>query len=323
MLKIKGKAYLNLTTIKNIEGGKEMDGILPLWKPKGYTSHDCVMRIRKLYQTKKVGHTGTLDPEVEGVLPICIGQATKVVPFLTDTKKTYVAEVTLGIATDTEDSYGEVIDRAGSVEMPDTPLIKKVLSTFKGEINQTPPMYSAVKVNGKKLYEYARQGIEVERPLRQVTIHDIQFLSKETKKNSFSFRVECSKGTYIRTLAVDIGEALGYPAHMSHLVRNQTGDFQKDECVTFEMIEEVQSLEKREIFLSPLNKGLSHLDVYEVGEPDKKRVQMGQKLPLPVSLPETNPFRVEYKQQLLAIYQIHPTKTDLIKPVRVFLNESR
>lgn len=305
-----------------------MDGILPLWKPKGFTSHDCVMKVRKLYQTKKVGHTGTLDPEVEGVLPICIGQATKIVPFLTDTVKTYEAEVTLGISTDTEDSQGAVVEEVNDViTAPDVSEIEKVLASFKGSIVQIPPMYSAVKVNGKKLYEYARAGIEVERPSREVTVKSLELLTNPEKKEdgnwAFSFRAVCSKGTYIRTLAVDIGKALGYPAHMSNLVRLQTGDFHKDDCVNFEEIEKGISPEKRKVFLQPIQKGLTHLDVYQVEEAVKHKVLFGQKLALPASLPKTNPFRVEADQQLLAIYQLHPSKADEIKPVRVFQNESR
>lgn len=304
-----------------------MDGILPLWKPKGFTSHDCVMKIRKLYQTKKVGHTGTLDPEVEGVLPICIGQATKIVPFLTDTLKTYEATVTLGVSTDTEDSHGEIIEKAETITPPNVNEIKKVLSSFQGVITQVPPMYSAVKVNGRKLYEYARAGMEVERPVRNVTVKEILLLTKPEKNEddtwSFSFRAVCSKGTFIRTLSYDIGKALGYPAHMSHLVRLQTGVFHKEECVTFEDIEAKTSLETRQLLLSPIKDGLTHLDTYRIDEEMKRKVVVGQKLPLPSPLPETNPFQVEYDQQLLAIYQIHPSKENEIKPVRVFQSESR
>src|SRR5699024_11128015 len=138
------------------DGADHMNGILPLWKPKGMTSHDCVVKIRKLFRRKKVGHTGTLDPEVEGVLPICLGQGTKIVPFLTDTKKTYEAKIMLGTATDTEDSEGEDIEREEILTIPTEVEIKRVLDSFRGKITQIPPMYSAVKVNGKKLYEYAR-----------------------------------------------------------------------------------------------------------------------------------------------------------------------
>src|SRR5690625_2522556 len=141
-----------------------MNGILPLWKPKGLTSHDCVIQVRKLFKTKKVGHTGTLDPEVEGVLPICIGQATKVVPFLTDTKKTYIAELKLGSTTETEDSYGETIKETEVDYFPSDEEINLALQSFHGEVTQIPPMYSAVKVKGKKLYEYARANEKVERP---------------------------------------------------------------------------------------------------------------------------------------------------------------
>lgn len=308
-------------------GGKDMEGILPLWKPKGFTSHDCVMKIRRLYQTKKVGHTGTLDPEVEGVLPICIGQATKIVPFLTDTAKTYEAEVTIGYSTDTEDSYGEIIERTEKINLPDISEVTRIVNSFQGEIIQIPPMYSAVKVNGKKLYEYARAGIKIERPERKVTIHEIELLKPPSQKENgnitFVFRAVCSKGTYIRTLAVDIGKALGYPAHMSHLVRLQTGDFCKDDCVTLEEIEKTDQGESRQALLFPMKKGLNHLDVVQVQDSDVWKVQVGQKLPLPSQLPETDPFRVEADQKLLAIYQVHPSNHNEIKPVRVFNLESR
>src|SRR5699024_9577484 len=198
-----------------------LNGILPLWKPKGMTSRDCVVRVRKLFSMKKVGHTGTLDPEVEGVLPICLGQGTKIVPFLTDTKKTYVAEIMLGTARETEEK------------------IKKVLHSFEGKITQIPPMYSAVKVNGKKLYEYARNNEEVERPKREVTIHEIKHLSSKKNNNRIiKMKVICSKGTYIRTLCADIGKALGYPAHMYSLVRLATGSLDKKDTYTFDTIEE-------------------------------------------------------------------------------------
>ncbi len=191
-----------------------VNGVLPLHKPVGMTSHDCVMKIRKLLKTKKVGHTGTLDPEVSGVLPICVGRATKIVEYVTDKSKTYDAEITLGFSTSTEDQTGETV----SVKPVKEPLkeadIKAVLDELKGPQEQVPPMYSAVKVNGKKLYEYARAGIEVERPKRNITIEDIALTSPVTYKEdtaSFRFTVTCSKGTYVRTLAVTIGENSAIP----------------------------------------------------------------------------------------------------------------
>ncbi|WP_085992374.1 tRNA pseudouridine(55) synthase TruB [Oceanobacillus senegalensis] len=293
-----------------------MDGILPLWKPRGMTSHDCVMKCRKLYNTKKVGHTGTLDPEVDGVLPICIGQATKIVPFLTDTKKTYIAEVKIGIATDTEDAHGNIMEEKVVKESPSKKIIEKVLNRFTGTITQVPPMYSAVKVNGKKLYEYARENKTVERPKREVTIYELDLLA--VHESSFQVRVVCSKGTYIRTLCVDIGKQLGYPAHMSNLTRIKTAAFSKKNSVTFDTIEEKVKKNEQEQLLLPIVKGLDHLDKLLVDEKTKIKVLNGQKLPKPVRKITTDPFLMMYDEKLLAIYQNHPENMDQIKPVRVF-----
>ncbi len=298
-------------------GGKSMDGILPLWKPRGMTSHDCVMKIRRLLRTRKVGHTGTLDPEVEGVLPICIGQATKIVPFLTDTKKRYIAEIQLGTATETEDAHGEIIENKPIINPPSKQDIENVLQSFMGRIKQVPPMYSAVKVNGKKLYEYARQNIQVERPVREVIIYDIKLINYKAP-SSIKIEVICSKGTYIRTLCVDIGGELGYPAHMHDLVRMETGAFSKENTVTFSQIEEAVSLGIEQDLLQPILKGIQHLDKLYVDFETKQKVQNGQKLTTPEKALNTDPFAVIYDETLLAIYQNHPEKPDQIKPVRVF-----
>lgn len=302
-----------------------MHGIIPLWKPVGLTSHDCVMKIRRLFKTKKVGHTGTLDPEVEGVLPICIGEATKVVPYLTDTLKTYQAEVTLGYATDTEDQTGEVTQQSDHVEPVTEAEIKKTLETFKGNIIQTVPLYSAVKVKGKKLYEYARANEPVERPKRQVTIKSIQLIPDSIKQENgrfrFRYQVTCSKGTYVRTLSVDIGKAFGYPAHMSHLVRTATGSFHQDETFTFEEIKIKKEEGRLEELLFPLQKGVDHLLVWEVDEQTAKKVMNGQKLPKPENIQSETPYSIHYKDKLLAIYQEHPSKQELMKPLRVFRYE--
>lgn len=282
------------------------------------TSHDCVMKIRRLFHIKKVGHTGTLDPEVEGVLPICIGQATKIVPFLTDTKKTYIAEVKLGSATETEDSQGEVIKEKKVTKLLSQQSIENVLQLFTGEIEQIPPMYSAVKVNGKRLYEYARANQDVERPTRQAEIYQLEQIRDSDQNNSFSVRVVCSKGTYIRTLCVDIGRSLGYPAHMSELKRTETATIKQQDTVTFSDIEEALESNRQEQLLLPMLYGLNHLYHYDVDEDTKVRVLNGQKLPKPESVPESDPFVVLFQNRVLAIYHIHPEKTDLIKPVRVF-----
>ncbi|MFC4404534.1 tRNA pseudouridine(55) synthase TruB [Gracilibacillus xinjiangensis] len=294
-----------------------MNGILPLWKPKGMTSHDCVMKVRKLLKTKKVGHTGTLDPEVEGMLPICVGEATKIVPFLTDTDKTYVATATIGIATDTEDQTGQIIERKDLANNIPEQDILEVLSAFKGEIVQQVPLYSAVKVNGKKLYEYARNNEQVERPKRYVNIHRLNFIATDFSEHNltqeFSFEVTCSKGTYIRTLCVDIAKKLGYPGHMSHLIRIKSGHFSTDDSITFAQLEQLDNIE-----LLPIRTGVSHLDIMKVDEEQKKKIANGQKLPVPNNLPKTKYFRMEYNDDLLAIYHLHENQQE-IKPARVFV----
>lgn len=298
---------------------KDLEGILPLWKPKGMTSHDCVMKIRKIYGLRKVGHTGTLDPEVEGVLPICLGQATKIVPYLTALKKTYIAELMLGVATETEDSHGKIICEKDVLHPPTTKKIDEVLPFFEGNITQTPPMYSAVRVKGKRLYEYARENKTVERPERHVTIYEIKRLDMEVEKvNTFKIEVVCSQGTYIRTLCVDIGKKLGYPAHMSHLIRTESGSFKSKDAICFEEIERAKAKEKERDLLRPMIDGLKHLDSINVGEDKKNQVLHGQKFPKPLRKMTTNPFTMIHKGEVIAIYKIHPKNTDMIKPVRVF-----
>lgn len=297
-----------------------MDGIFPLWKPKGFTSHDCVNKARGMFKTKKIGHTGTLDPDVEGVLPLCVGKATKIVPFLVDTNKEYEAKVTLGYSTDTEDATGKtlaVTPVLSSIEVKD---IKEKLKLFRGEITQIPPMYSAVKVNGKKLYEYAREGIEVERPARQVEIKSIELINdeliKENETVTFSIKVICSKGTYIRTLCVDLGQALGYSAHMAHLVRSKTADISKHDCYTFEKAQELVNQSRQSELMLPITRALSHMDTWDVDEHTKALILNGRVLDEPIGWKEDK-YVVTYMGEALAIYQRHPRKSGLIKPLRV------
>lgn len=298
-------------------GGSYMDGIIPLWKPKGLTSHDCVIRIRKMLHTKKAGHTGTLDPEAEGVLPICVGQATKIVPYLIDSSKTYIADVTLGTATETEDAIGDVVETKQLTTTPEKQDIQTVLQSFTGEIMQIPPMYSAVRVNGKKLYEYARAGETVERPKRMVRIMEATWLDN-ISPTSFRIQIRCSKGTYIRTLCVDIGGKLGYPAHMSDLIRISTGNIHQEETVTFTQIQDAVEQQKENQFLLPITRGLTHLDSIIVSDKIKKRVLFGQKLEKPKNELSTDPFTINHEGHVLAIYQINPKNSEEIKPVRVF-----
>ena len=214
-----------------------MNGVININKPLGITSHDVVYRLRKLLSIIKIGHTGTLDPDASGVLPMCIGRATKVADMLTAQDKQYVAEVTLGSATDTLDKTGTVTETA-EVNVTKADILTAV-ADFVGDIEQIPPMYSAIKVDGKKLYELAREGVEIERQPRQVQIDAIEVLDIDLNAGRFSMKIDCSKGTYIRTLCDDIGRRLGCFAHMSALERTKSGRFDISESYTLEQIEEM------------------------------------------------------------------------------------
>ncbi|MDN7244176.1 tRNA pseudouridine(55) synthase TruB [Planococcus shenhongbingii] len=299
-----------------------MNGVLPLWKERGMTSHDCVFKLRKILKTKKVGHTGTLDPDVDGVLPICIGTATKVAEYITDQGKTYEAEVTLGYSTETEDASGATVDVDDTEKYLGRSDLLKALEDLTGEIMQTPPMYSAVKVNGKKLYEYARQGIQVERPQRVVRIDSIELLDGQSewigKELKFSIRIKCGKGTYIRTLAVQIGEALGYPAHMSKLTRTESGKFATKDCVTLAEVAELAQNEDIGSILKPLSYGLSNFPFVEVDKKDIFAIKNGQVLDRH-PLMETQEFLVfAVNGQPLALYKRHPERVDKMKPEKMF-----
>ena len=223
---------------KDISNKKNIFGILNIYKPTKITSFDVVRIIRKLTNEKKVGHCGTLDPEACGVLPICIGKATKAIDYIMENNKVYVAELKLGEVTDTYDIEGKVI-RQCDVNVTAEEVMEAVYS-FKGNIKQVPPMYSALKVNGKKLYELAREGIEIEREARSITIHDIKVL--EINLPYVKMEVNCSKGTYIRSLCYDIGEKLGCGAMMSALERTATGRFTKENSIN------IESLNKENIY---------------------------------------------------------------------------
>lgn len=215
-----------------------MDGVIVLNKPKGKTSHDCVGFVRRLFGTRRVGHTGTLDPLATGVLPICVGCATKASELLTCENKAYRAELVLGKTTDTLDCEGEVLSES-AVDF-DEEKIQKCIMSFVGKSEQLPPMYSAIKKNGKKLYELARQGISIEREARNIEIYSIEILNMNRENNSVEFNVECSKGTYIRSLCDDIGARLGCGGYMNGLVRTKSGKFTIDKSYTAEELEELK-----------------------------------------------------------------------------------
>ncbi|WP_317854194.1 tRNA pseudouridine(55) synthase TruB [Chakrabartyella piscis] len=252
-----------------------MDGILNIYKEKGFTSHDVVAIVRRELHTKKVGHTGTLDPDAEGVLPICVGKATKLSDLIMDGHKSYRAILGLGVTTTTEDASGEVLE-----EKPvdfDEEKIRAAIAKFIGEIEQIPPMYSAIKVNGKKLYELAREGKEIERKTRKITIHDIR-IRQFLPPNQVEIDVDCTKGTYIRTLCADIGKALGCGGHMATLLRTGTGNFKLEDAVKLDKLKELAAEDRvSEIFLS-MEDALSDLPKVVVSETSTKFLYNGAKI---------------------------------------------
>lgn len=303
-----------------------MEGILPLYKPKGMTSHDCVFKLRKMLRIKRIGHTGTLDPQVDGVLPICIGKATKVAEYITDAGKDYEGEVTIGFSTTTEDATGEIVEQKKVTEIISREKILSAFTQLTGEISQTPPMFSAVKVNGKRLYEYAREGKVIERPTRVVTIYSMELLDDrelfDGEKISFRFKVSCSKGTYIRTLAVMIGEALGYPAHMSALTRTRSAAFTLSDCLTFEQVEEKLEQGTFAEELRPLEIAFTQLPKFQINDKVAEKVKNGAILQIPDHLNDIyGPIIVETADgTALAVYEKHPSKIGLMKPSKVLRN---
>ena len=250
------------------------EGILPIYKQRGITSHDVVFKARKILKMKKIGHAGTLDPEVDGVLLLLLGGATKVSDYAMDLGKSYRAEVCLGIKTTTEDLTGEVLEESNINDI-DTDKIKDILQTLIGEIEQTPPIYSAVKVKGKKLYEYARAGkFDVKIPSRKVNIYDVEFIEGSDyyrdNKFYFSINISCGKGTYVRTIATDIGKKLNLPSTMSKLTRTRSGKIELDNCLTLSEVE--QLLEKNKLEEKLLKKEYA-LEEYQFVEIPKFRAQ--------------------------------------------------
>lgn len=211
-----------------------MDGVIVIRKEKGFTSHDVVAKLRGILHMKKIGHTGTLDPDAEGVLPVALGKATRLVDMITDKEKTYEAVMRLGVVTDTQDMSGTVLSQTAELHVTEEEL-RAVIESFVGDYMQVPPMYSALKVNGKKLYELAREGKTVERKPRPVHFYEIEIL--EIDLPLVRFRVTCSKGTYIRTLCHDIGEKLGCGAAMETLLRTKVGRFTLDDAITLAQTE--------------------------------------------------------------------------------------
>lgn len=294
------------------------NGIINVYKEKGYTSHDVVAKLRGILKQKKIGHTGTLDPEAEGVLPVCLGKATKLCDLLTDKDKTYEACLRLGIQTDTQDMTGKVLKEA-EVSVSEEEVREEILS-FLGEYDQIPPMYSALKVNGKKLYEYAREGIEVERKPRRVAIYSIEIKKIELPRVWFS--VSCSKGTYIRTLCNDIGEKLGCLGCMETLVRTRASVFEMKDSLKLSEIEKLRDEDKIETVLFPLDAMFQNVACATVKRKFNKLLYNGNPLALGFLEEECikgSEIRVYDKENhFIGIYSWNE-KNKQYQPVKLFL----
>ena len=253
-----------------------INGIVNIYKEKGYTSHDVVAVLRKVVGQKKIGHTGTLDPDATGVLPVCLGRATKVCELLTDHDKTYEALLLLGKTTDTQDISGEVLVERDPGDLTEEE-VRSCIESFIGEYDQIPPMYSALKVNGKKLYELAREGKTVERKSRKVQIHGIRIL--EMNLPHVRMEVDCSKGTYIRTLCHDIGEKLQVGGCMEELERTKVGRFLKEDAVTLDEVrQKMEQGEGAELF-TPLDQIFAKLPAVTVTDAKAWMSYNGNDLP--------------------------------------------
>ncbi len=234
MISVASRTEVTVARRRSRNKGRRLDGILLLDKPIGLTSNAALQEVKRLYRAQKAGHTGSLDPQASGLLPICFGEATKLSAYLLDADKAYEGTCKLGVITRTADAEGEVVETR-PVEGIDEARVQDVLARFIGEIQQVPPMHSAVKVNGQPLYKLAHQGLEIEREPRTVTIHELEMTRLEG--DELDIRLRCSKGTYVRALAEEIGEALGCGAHLSALRRTRAGPFHIDEAVSLTELE--------------------------------------------------------------------------------------
>ena len=233
-----------------------LEGVVNVLKPPGLTSSDVVSDIRHIFGMKRVGHTGTLDPGAAGVLPICIGRATRLFDYLVDKEKEYIGEIAFGIATDTQDSYGEAVERMDAVVTEE--MVNAVLPSFTGLQNQTAPLYSALSVGGRKMYKLAREGVEVERKVREINVPALELIT-QIAPNRYLVRIVCSKGTYVRTLCHDIGERIGVPAHMSFLLRTRSGAFDLDGAFTIGELRELKEQGRLSEAVTSIEQSLMHI----------------------------------------------------------------
>ena len=279
------------------------------------TSHDAVFKLRKILKEKKIGHGGTLDPDVTGVLPIAVGKATRLIEYMQEEGKIYEGEITLGISTTTEDASGEVVEVTPVSLDLSQEMVDQAMAAFVGQIVQIPPMYSAVKVDGRKLYEYARAGQEVERPKRTIEISSFERTSPLVAEGDlvrFTFRVKCGKGTYVRTLSVDLGAKLGYASHMSKLERTGSAGLTLDDALTLAEISDL--VEKEDFsFLRPLELGIGDLPTVELTSEQVTEVSFGRRISLETDVDLLAAF---HQGKLIAILE---RRDDLYKPRKVML----
>lgn len=288
-----------------------MFGFLNIYKPKGKTSHDVVAILRRITKIKQIGHTGTLDPFAEGVLPICIGKATRLIEYLND-DKAYVGTVKLGAKTATYDLEGEIV--ASSDKNVSLDEIETALMNFRGEIEQLPPIYSAIKVNGKKLYEYARKGEEVEIKPRRVNISELKILNFDKENKTLELLISCSKGTYIRSIANDLGEALGTYGHLIKLVRVKAGDFELEDAIHLEDLQTKEIVQEKLIY--PLEK--LHFPIYELAEYEQEKISHGMAIKPTQKFEENQTVTLTYEGKLSAIALV---KDGMLKACKVFAKD--
>lgn len=298
-----------------------MDGILNIYKEKGFTSHDVVAKLRGILKQKKIGHTGTLDPDAVGVLPVCLGKATKVCDLLTDKNKTYEAVLQLGVVTDTQDMTGTVLFEHEMKAAKEE--IEEAVMSLIGPYSQIPPMYSALKVNGKKLYELAREGKVIERKPRQVEIFDIVIHDMNVSEKTVRMSVECSKGTYIRTLCHDIGEKLGCGGAMASLKRTKVSSFLLEESITLSEAEKFVEDGTIEHHITKVDSLFVQFEAVTVSRAYQKYVDNGNKiegsfLTVPVSISHGQEFRVyDEDQRFIGIFEAENHKS--LKPKKMFI----
>ena len=295
-----------------------INGIINVYKEKGFTSHDVVAKLRGIVKQKKIGHTGTLDPDATGVLPVCLGNATKLCDMLTDKSKEYITTMRLGFCTDTQDISGEVL-KTNEVSVNEDE-VKKIVLSFVGQYDQIPPMYSALKVNGKKLYELAREGIEIERKARQIEIFSIEIL--DISLPDITMKVHCSKGTYIRTLCHDIGLKLGCFGTMVTLERTKVATFLLENAYRLSEIETMVKAERLSDILVKTEDMFDYISV-RVAPPFEKLLFNGNPIYLNqiaerIRIGNREQVKVYAKDKFCAIYECDEEK-NMLKPVKMFL----